>query len=129
MAHRVPFLVAELGSGVDPFILQLFAALAEKERAINTSRALWVLKLNVTALLGDLSPSPPLEGPQSHLGYALISHRTAPPDGLPAILSNGPAHAASPACLTMFPVQAGSGSLLGCGSRRRLLCGPGRCSG
>jgi DNA invertase Pin-like site-specific DNA recombinase len=53
MAHRVPFLVAELGSGVDPFILHLFAAFAEKERAINTSRALWVLKLNVTALLGD----------------------------------------------------------------------------
>ena len=25
------------------------------------------------AILGDLSPAPPLEGPQSHLGYALIS--------------------------------------------------------
>lgn len=34
MAHRVPFLVAELGSDVDPFILHLFAALAEKERAM-----------------------------------------------------------------------------------------------
>ena len=33
MAHRVPFLVAELGPDVDPFILHLFAALAEKERA------------------------------------------------------------------------------------------------
>ena len=32
MAHRVPFLVAELGLDVDPFILHLFAALAEKER-------------------------------------------------------------------------------------------------
>ena len=32
MAHRVPFVVAELGSDVDPFILHLFAALAEKER-------------------------------------------------------------------------------------------------
>lgn len=30
MAHRVPFLVAELGPDVDPFVLQLFAALAEK---------------------------------------------------------------------------------------------------
>jgi len=29
MADRVPFLVAELGSNVDPFILHLFAALAE----------------------------------------------------------------------------------------------------
>jgi DNA invertase Pin-like site-specific DNA recombinase len=32
MTHRVPFVVAELGSDVDPFILHLFAALAEKAR-------------------------------------------------------------------------------------------------
>jgi DNA invertase Pin-like site-specific DNA recombinase len=38
MAHRVPFLVAELGPDVDPFILHLFAALAEKERAMISSR-------------------------------------------------------------------------------------------
>ena len=31
MAHKVPFLVAELGPDVDPFVLHLFAALAEKE--------------------------------------------------------------------------------------------------
>jgi hypothetical protein len=29
--HRVPFLVAELGADVDPFVLHLFTALAEKE--------------------------------------------------------------------------------------------------
>jgi DNA invertase Pin-like site-specific DNA recombinase len=34
MAHKVPFVVAELGTDVDPFILHLFAALAEKERAL-----------------------------------------------------------------------------------------------
>jgi DNA invertase Pin-like site-specific DNA recombinase len=38
MAHRVPFLVGELGSDVDPFILHLFAALAEKERAMISTR-------------------------------------------------------------------------------------------
>jgi DNA invertase Pin-like site-specific DNA recombinase len=38
MAHRVPFLVAELGSDVDPFILHLFAALAEKERMMIGAR-------------------------------------------------------------------------------------------
>jgi DNA invertase Pin-like site-specific DNA recombinase len=38
MAQRVPFLVAELGSDVDPFILHLFAALAEKERAMISTR-------------------------------------------------------------------------------------------
>jgi DNA invertase Pin-like site-specific DNA recombinase len=34
MAHKVPFVVAELGADVDPFILHLFAAVAEKERAL-----------------------------------------------------------------------------------------------
>ena len=34
MAHRVPFPVVELGPDVDPFVLHLFAALAEKERAM-----------------------------------------------------------------------------------------------
>ena len=38
MAHRIPFLVAELGSDVDPFVLHLFAALAEKERALISTR-------------------------------------------------------------------------------------------
>jgi DNA invertase Pin-like site-specific DNA recombinase len=38
MAHRVPFVVAELGPDVDPFILHLFAALAEKDRAMIATR-------------------------------------------------------------------------------------------
>src|SRR5215472_12909043 len=38
MVHRVPFLVAELGADVDPFVLHLFAALAEKERALISER-------------------------------------------------------------------------------------------
>lgn len=38
MAHKVPFVVAELGSDVDPFVLHLFAALAEKERALISTR-------------------------------------------------------------------------------------------
>jgi DNA invertase Pin-like site-specific DNA recombinase len=38
MAHRVPFIVAELGADVDPFVLHLFAALAEKERAMISKR-------------------------------------------------------------------------------------------
>jgi DNA invertase Pin-like site-specific DNA recombinase len=44
MAHRVPFLVAELGPDVDPFILHLFAALAEKERAMISARTRAALK-------------------------------------------------------------------------------------
>ena len=38
MAHNVPFLVAELGPDVDAFVLDLFAALAEKERALISTR-------------------------------------------------------------------------------------------
>jgi DNA invertase Pin-like site-specific DNA recombinase len=38
MVHRVPFFVADLGPDVDPFILHLFAALAQKERALISKR-------------------------------------------------------------------------------------------
>jgi len=38
MAHRVPFVVAELGADADPFMLHLYAALAEKERALISAR-------------------------------------------------------------------------------------------
>jgi len=38
MAQNVPFLVTELGSDVDPFVLHLYAALAEKERALIAGR-------------------------------------------------------------------------------------------
>jgi DNA invertase Pin-like site-specific DNA recombinase len=38
MAHKVPFIVTELGADTDPFILHLFAALAQKERALISKR-------------------------------------------------------------------------------------------
>ncbi|RXG97219.1 recombinase family protein [Bradyrhizobium vignae] len=38
MAHKVPFVVAELGPDVHPFVLDLFAALPEKERALISTR-------------------------------------------------------------------------------------------
>jgi hypothetical protein len=38
MVQPVSFLVGELGPDVDPFILHLFAALAEKERAMISTR-------------------------------------------------------------------------------------------
>lgn len=38
MAERVPFIVAELGIDADPFMLHLFAALSEKERAMIAAR-------------------------------------------------------------------------------------------
>src|SRR6476660_3804229 len=38
MAHKVPFIVTELGADVDPFILHLYAALSEKERNMIAAR-------------------------------------------------------------------------------------------
>lgn len=38
MASRIPFIVAELGADADPFMLHLYAALAEKERRLISER-------------------------------------------------------------------------------------------
>ena len=38
MAQRVPFIVTELGADCDPFMLHIYAALAEKERALISER-------------------------------------------------------------------------------------------
>jgi DNA invertase Pin-like site-specific DNA recombinase len=38
MARRVAFIVAELGADADPFMLHLYAALAEKERSLIANR-------------------------------------------------------------------------------------------
>jgi DNA invertase Pin-like site-specific DNA recombinase len=53
MAQRVPFIVAELGRDADPFMLHLYAALAEKERRLISERtrsALAAKKANGAAL-------------------------------------------------------------------------------
>jgi DNA invertase Pin-like site-specific DNA recombinase len=53
MAQRVPFIVAELGRDADPFMLHLYAALAEKERRLiseRTKAALAVRKATGTKL-------------------------------------------------------------------------------
>src|SRR5205085_240387 len=44
MAHKVSFIVAELGSDADPFMLHLYAALAEKERQLISQRTRDALK-------------------------------------------------------------------------------------
>jgi DNA invertase Pin-like site-specific DNA recombinase len=47
MSNRVPFIVAELGPDVDPFMLHIYAAVAQKERALiaaRTSEALQAAK-------------------------------------------------------------------------------------
>jgi DNA invertase Pin-like site-specific DNA recombinase len=38
MVNQVPFIVSELGADVDPFMLHVYAALSEKQRAMISSR-------------------------------------------------------------------------------------------
>ncbi len=61
MAQRVPFIVAELGRDADPFMLHLYAALAEKERrdpgwssGRTTSRGDWRLPFRLFNCKGQL---------------------------------------------------------------------------
>jgi len=55
MAQKVPFIVAELGADADPFMLHLYAALAEKERALISERTVAALaaKRAAGAVLGN----------------------------------------------------------------------------
>ena len=55
MAQRVPFIVAELGTGADPFLLHIYAAFAERERAIISARTRAALQAKKArgALLGN----------------------------------------------------------------------------
>jgi DNA invertase Pin-like site-specific DNA recombinase len=57
MAQRVPFIVAELGADADPFMLHLYAALAEKERRLISERTRSALAARKAhgALLGNRS--------------------------------------------------------------------------
>lgn len=55
MAQRVPFIVAELGADADPFMLHVYAALAEKERNMiaDRTRAALAAKKAQGAVLGN----------------------------------------------------------------------------
>ena len=55
MVQRVPFVVAELGADVDPFMLHVYAALAEKERRMisERTRAALAIRKGQGVLLGN----------------------------------------------------------------------------
>ena len=44
MKHRVPFIVTEFGADTDPFLLHIYAALAEQERRLISERTKAAMK-------------------------------------------------------------------------------------
>ena len=69
MAQRVPFIVAELGRDADPFMLHLYAALAEKERRLISERT--------TAALAAKKATGTVLGNRRNLAVAGALGRTA----------------------------------------------------
>jgi DNA invertase Pin-like site-specific DNA recombinase len=84
MAQRVPFIVAELGRDADPFMLHLYAALAEKERRLISERtraALAARKAN-GGRLGNPRNSPPqanLAAKSKSLRLTTLQQKCCPP--------------------------------------------------
>jgi DNA invertase Pin-like site-specific DNA recombinase len=72
MAQRVPFIVADLGPNADPFMLHIYAALAEQERRMISARtkvALSAAKARGVKLGGDRGYRPgPGSAPDARLG-------------------------------------------------------------
>ena len=68
MAQRVPFIVAELGADADPFMLHLFAALAEKERKMISERT--------RAALASRKQSGAKLGNRTNAGQAALAGRS-----------------------------------------------------
>src|SRR4051794_33573290 len=92
MAQRVPFIVADLGRDADPFMLHLYAALAEKERRLiseRTTAALAAKKASGTVLgnpsnlakAGDLGRAALMEGAEDLAQSLLPLLRTLRAEG------------------------------------------------
>src|SRR5687767_7127259 len=92
MAQRVPFIVAELGRDADPFMLHLYAALAEKERRLiseRTKAALAIRKATGAKLgnptniqqAGEIGRSTLVEGADDHARSLLPLLRTLNAEG------------------------------------------------
>ena len=76
MAHKVSFIVAELGPDVDPFMLHIYAAFAEKERSMisqRTKAALAAMKVRGVTKAGR--PLTDIPHPQAELNRKAAMER------------------------------------------------------
>ena len=83
MVHRVPFLLAEISAGADPFMLHIFAALAEKERRMisERTRAALAARKRQGAVLGNrtnLAEAQALGGAQTAEAARRFAENVAP---------------------------------------------------
>ncbi|RWO41373.1 recombinase family protein [Mesorhizobium sp.] len=67
MVQRVPFIVAELGADADPFMLHLYAALAEKERRLISERTKAALASRKTTGMKLGNPTNTAEAPERRM--------------------------------------------------------------
>lgn len=77
MAQRVPFIVCDLGPNADPFMLHIYAALAEQERRMISARtkaALAAAKARGVKLGGDRGYRP-VAPPDGRLGGVAVRER------------------------------------------------------
>jgi DNA invertase Pin-like site-specific DNA recombinase len=82
MAHKVAFIVVELGSDADPFMLHLYAAPAEKERQLISQRTREALKAAKArgTVLGNWGP-PASSGDYQSQRWSLRKERGADHQG------------------------------------------------
>ena len=83
MAQRVPFIVAELGRDADPFMLHLYAALAEKERRLISERT-------KAALAAKKQRGEALGNPTNIAQAGQVGH--SPNSGCRSLRDQSPAH-------------------------------------
>ena len=83
MAQRVPFIAAELGTDADPFMLHLYAALAEKERRLIAERTR-------SALAARKTQGPKLGNPRTTPEAAALGRKNSNGQGRPVAANTLP---------------------------------------